>query len=475
MKTKRILIIGAGPAGLAAAYELVKENKTKKFDITILDKNIQVGGLARTEKYNRCLFDVGPHRFFTKNDEVLRLWKKVLGKKFIKVKRLTRMLYKNKLFLYPINLVDVILKLNSFELVSVVISFVYAKIFLRNLFPSTFEDHITNNFGKRMFNIFFKSYTEKVWGIPCSQIEAKWASQRIKNLDLWEIIKNSINKSKKNKAKSLVEEFYYPTKGAGLMYETMAKILKSKGVKIILNAEVEKIINKSNKILSVSYKRDNKLINLVTDFVFSSMPITSFVSSLLPLPSKKISLSAKKMYFRDHITVNLVIKEKSLFNDNWIYVHDPNVKMARITNYNSMSQAMSGNKDTTAISVEYFVFKQDDLWKKSDSELIKMAISELAQVKLVSPMSITDGFVVREVDSYPVYYTGHEKYFNVVKDFVSEFSNLELIGRGGMFKYNNMDHSIYSGMLAARNVLLGKRKYNPWEVNEDAEYLETKK
>lgn len=475
LSKKHIVIIGAGPAGLSAAIELTKDQGSKKFDITILEKNDKVGGLARTVNFQGGRFDVGPHRFYTKNKEVLDLWKKTLGKDFTKVKRLTRMLYRDKFFLYPIALMDVATKLSPIELVEVLFSFISAKLFLRNMQPVSFEDYITKNFGRKMFSIFFKTYTEKIWGISCKDIAAKWASQRIKNLNLWEIIKNSLNSTSEKSAKSLVDEFYYPSLGSGLMYETMAKNLTKLGVKILLNAEVLDIKTSRNKITSISYKRSGKVMKLAVDNVLSSMPITSLVASLRPVAPRRVLSSAKRMIFRDHITVNLTVSSNCPFPDNWIYIHDPNVQMARVTNYNTMSSNMSKNKNLSSISVEYFAFRSENIWKMSDEKLIDLAKLELNQVKLVAPESIVAGFVIRELDSYPVYYTGHEQYFEDVKKFVSEISNLELVGRGGMFKYNNMDHSIYSGMLGARNISLGYRKYQTWSVNEDAEYLEEQK
>ncbi len=459
-----ICIIGAGPAGLGCGYELQKlKNKT---NILIVDKNDRGGGLARSIPFKNHYFDIGPHRFYTKNADVLQLWKKILGKDFIKVKRLTRILYRNKLFFYPIRLMDVIRKLGVLESFECFISFLWAKIFLKNLTPKTFEEWISKHFGKKLYSIFFKTYTEKVWGIPCSKIGAEWASQRIKNLNLYEVVKTAIFGERVRKAKSLVDTFYYPKKGAGYFYEKLAGLIKKNGDPILLNHEVNVINRNGDRITSIGD-------TIPVTYLFSSMPITSFVQVLNPPPPPHILHAAKKLYFRDHITVNLIVNRMGLFPDNWIYVHSPEVQMARVTNYNNFIKHQTSNiKHQSAISVEYFVFKKDRLWSMDENELIALAKRELETVGLVNQKDVVEGFVIKESESYPTYYLGHKKYFNMLKNYVSKFKNLQLIGRAGMYKYNNMDHAIYSGMLAARNYITGKKKYDVWTINEDAEYLE---
>jgi len=472
IKKRKVVIIGAGPSGLTSAYELLLNGKDN-FDITIIEKNNVVGGLARTIKYKDCLFDIGPHRFFTKNDEVMAFWKKIMGNDFKKVKRLTRMYYRNNLFLYPVELRDVIRKLSPVDLVRMFSSFIYSKIFLKKYDPKNFEEYIIKHFGEEMYCMFFKTYTEKVWGIPCNEIEVKWANQRIKNLSLTEVLKKSIFKDKSSKSKSLVDEFHYPTKGAGHMFQTIADDLVKHGVKILLESEVNTIKHSGGRITEVKYIKERKKYSVKVDILISSMPLTLFVNSLNPLPNKNILTKTNKIYYRDHITVNLIINGKSPFLDNWIYVHSPDVKLARIANYNSMSRKMAG-KNKTAISVEYFLFQTDEIWKMNNSEISKLAGRELELIGLVRPNSIADSFVIRETETYPVYFMGYERHFNPIKKYVSGFSNLELIGRGGMFKYNNMDHAMFSGMLAARNIIENKKVYDVWKVNTDAEYLEEK-
>jgi len=474
VKKKKVVIIGAGPAGLGCAYELVNQ-ENRDYEILILEKNSQVGGLARTHKFKGYNFDVGPHRFFTKNNEVLKLWKDVLKTEFIEVDRLTSILYRNKIFSYPIQLKDVLQKLGVFESVLILNSYLYAKVFLSNKIPKTLEEWVVKNFGRKLFSMFFKTYNEKVWGIPCEKIGAEWAAQRIKNLSVLEVARNALFGDKKRKAKSLVTKFYYPKKGAGQMYDKMAKIAMLKNARIVEDAEVVSVEHRNKGIHSISYKKNGKIINEKVDFLFSSMPLTGFVQSLKNLPDVKVIKSAKKLYYRDHITVNLLVKNSNIFLENWIYVHSTEVFTARVSNYNNFEKNRGKNKKYAPIAVEYFVFQNDKLWKMSDEDLIKFAIKEMEMINLFSADMVIDGFVIREKDSYPTYYMGHKPHYDVLKNYVSDFKNLQLIGRGGMYKYNNMDHAIYSGLLAARNYLARKNIYDVWDINEDADYLEEKK
>jgi protoporphyrinogen oxidase len=468
---KNLVIIGGGPAGLGAAYKLsLNIKKIKDYSLILIDKNERLGGLSRSFYYKGYFFDVGPHRFYTKNKIILNLWKQILKKDFQEISRLTRILYDNKLYNYPIEIKDVIYKLGFQKNIKCFLSFLKSKIFITKNKTDTFEGYITNHFGEELYKIFFKTYTEKVWGIPCSQISAKWASQRIKNLNFIEIIKSSLFKNNSSKAKSLVRFFYYPKNGAGSMYEKIGKIITQKGAIIFLNSKVKEIYHQKNKITKIVFETRKREKSYAVDYLFSSMPINRFVLALRPKPPKEILQAAKKIYFRDHITVNFLL-EKEPFPDNWIYVHSPNLKMARITNYNSFVN--KDKKSKTPISVEYFCFKKDKLWQMSDKDLIKFAKKELIQAGFAKEVDIKDGFVIREVDAYPVYYLDYQKEFNILKEYLSNFLNLTLIGRGGMYKYNNMDHSLLMGILAAENFLNSNKKYDLWQINEDDKYLES--
>ena len=462
-------IIGAGPAGLATGMELVKHGIT---NILIIDKNNYVGGLSRTEIKDGVRFDVGPHRFFTNNKEVNDLWHQLLGKDFIPVNRLTRIYYKGKFFLYPIKATDALFKMGIFDAAHAFLSFVASK-FKKQPEAKTFEDWITQKFGKKLYLTFFKTYTEKVWGIPCNQIGAEWASQRIKGLDIVEVIKNAFSSGKTNGPKTLVEQFDYPKYGAGQMYEKMAEVIKNAGGEICTDTCVNRFNKNGNTIESIEVKNKNDVYLIKANHYFNSSPITHFYKLLYPTGNEEILKAVNSLYYREHITVDLLVKGDDLFPDQWIYVHSPDVKMARLANYNNFSKAMVGQVGKSAISVEYFAFQTDDLWKMKDEDLIQLAISELEFTKLIPKNSFEKGWVVRETESYPTYYLGYKEPYELLQKNLNTFTNLTPIGRGGLYKYNNQDHSIYSGLLAARNYLkLEGSPYDLWSVNIDAEYQE---
>jgi protoporphyrinogen oxidase len=464
-------ILGTGPAGLGAAMELVK-NGVK--DIILIDKNKIVGGLSRTELFDGYRFDVGPHRFFTKNSEINALWKNTLGNDFIPVERLTRIYYKNKYFNYPIKAVDALMKMGMIESTHALLSFLSAQVFKKNREAQTFEDWITQKFGKKLYTTFFKTYTEKVWGIPCNQIGAEWAAQRIKGLDILQVIKSALQFTPSKNIKTLVEQFDYPRKGAGQMYEAMAETVMNMGAEILLSSEVKSFNRTENKINSVLIKDENgREITIKAKSYFNSIPLTHFYQLLSPQENSKIKNAVEALYYREHITVNFIIDGADIFPDQWIYVHDPNVKMARLANYNNFSKEMVNGKNKTAVSVEYFVFKTDDIWTLSDNELKELAMDELSFVNLVDKKKVEQGWVVRETESYPTYYLGYQDHYNILKERSDQFENVHPIGRGGLYKYNNQDHSTLSGILAARNYLkLDGSPYNIWNINIDAEYHE---
>ena len=468
MTNKEVTILGAGPAGLGAALELQKNNIK---DILIIDMHSRAGGLSRTEVFENNRFDIGPHRFFTKNKEIDKLWHDILGDDFKPVQRLTRIYYKNKLFNYPLKPFNALRNLGVYESTYAIISYLYSLIRPRRKKAETFEEWVINQFGRKLYQTFFKTYTEKVWGIECKKISANWAAQRIKGMSLTTALADSLIPSRRNKkAKSLVEEFDYPTHGSGMMYERMAEKISNNGGEFLFNTTVKKINLKDNKIISIIVKNTKRELEIPVETVFSSIPLTNLIKWMEPKAPDDVLQSTRELYFRDHITTNLVIDKSGLFEDQWIYVHSQDVKMGRLVNYNNFSAHMPANKNTTAVSVEYFVFKGDDVWSLSDEDIIELAKQELSYMNLVDRKLIKNGFVVRETESYPTYFIGFEKYYDTARGFVSNISNLQCIGRGGMYKYNNQDHSIYTGMLAARNYC--GSNYNLWEVNIDAEYHE---
>ncbi len=453
---------------MGAAVELVK-NGIK--DIIIIDKNSRVGGLARTEKFGCSRFDIGPHRFFTKNKEINQLWHDTLGDDFIPVNRLTRILYKKKLFNYPVSAFDALSKLGVLDSTEAILSYLNARIKPKNQI-NTFEDWISNKFGKKLFDTFFRTYTEKVWGIPCDQIGKEFAEQRIKGLDIIQVLKNTI--IGKNNVKTLVDQFDYPLLGAGQMYEAWADLATSKGATILLDTKVVSINVNDHNISGIKVEDNTgNEIEIVAKQYFTSLPITHFFDLIEPAVNKKILMANSKLYYREHITVNLIIDKSGLFLDQWIYIHEPDVKMARVANYNNFSKSMVSKKNKTAISVEYFAFQNDQIWKLDNQSIIDLAIDEMHSVGLIDKLSVEQGFVIRETESYPTYYLGYKDSYNILKDEVNKFENLYPIGRGGMYKYNNQDHSTYSGILAARNYLNAEgAPFDLWQINIDAEYQE---
>ncbi|OGW74951.1 MAG: hypothetical protein A2Z72_07470 [Omnitrophica bacterium RBG_13_46_9] len=463
-------IIGAGPAGLGAAYELVKNGVT---DILIIDKNKRVGGLARTDILGETRFDIGPHRFFTKNKEIDKIWHDTLGSNFQPVSRLTRIYYKNKYFNYPIKPANVLMNLGPVDSLNATLSFFSSQISKKNT-PITFEDWIIQKFGHKLYETFFKVYTEKVWGIPCNRIGAEWAIQRIKGLDALEVLKNALFKDRKKKIKTLVEEFDFPVLGVGQMYEAMCDKLVSQGAELMIESKVFRFNRHDNVIESIDVLRaDGKEIKINAKQFFSSVPLAHYFGMLNPAESGLILDSAGMLKYRAHITVGLLIGRSEVFPDQWIYVHSPDVQIARIANYKNFSKAMVKDENTTTLSVEYFVFTYDNLWSETDKFLSDMAINELEKMHLVERREVINTWVVREAEAYPIYYLGFPDHYDVLKSRIDQFVNFYSIGRAGMHKYNNQDHSLISGILAARNYLkLPGFPFRLWDINVDAEYQE---
>jgi protoporphyrinogen oxidase len=467
-KSFECCILGAGPAGLGAAVELIDNGVT---DLVMIDRNSIVGGLARTETFENSKFDIGPHRFFTKNPEINKLWHQTLGPDFIPVDRKTRILYNNNMFNYPISAFDTLIKLGIIESSMAFFSYLKSSMMKSNDII-TFEDWITDKFGRRLYEIFFKTYTEKVWGIPCNQIGKQFAEQRIKGLDITEVLKNAV--TRKSNVKTLIDQFDYPILGAGQMYEALAEKVISNGGQILLDCQVI-AFNESNGVINnveINDRNGQKLVLNAKQY-FNSIPLTNFFKMIYPSVSKEILEASSSLYYRDHITVNLSIDKKEVFSDQWIYVHDPEVEIARITNYKNFSDKMVSNNKKTTLSVEYFAFQDENIWQMNNDDIVKKAIEELSVLGLVEKTTVEQGWVIRETESYPTYYLNYEKSYNKLKDKLKEYKNIYSIGRGGMYKYNNQDHSTYSGILAARNYLkLPGTPYNLWDINIDAEYHE---
>ncbi len=468
---KRIAIIGAGPAGLTAAYLLGKANQ----DVVVFEKDpVYVGGISRTEKYKGYSFDIGGHRFFSKSNEVEDFWTEILGDDLLERPRSSRIFYNKKFFSYPLVAFEALMKLGILESIRCLGSYAYAKLYpVKN--PENFEDWVTNQFGKRLFNIFFKTYTEKVWGTPCNQISADWAAQRIKGLSLSKAILNALvkqrnTKGKGNVIKTLIDSFRYPKLGPGMMWERCAEKSRALGVEINMNSGVIKI----EKIFdSWSIHTTDGNVSGNFDYVISSAPIAQLIPSIFPSVPHDVLLAAGQLKYRDFITVVLICRDQDAFSDNWIYIHEPEVKVGRIQNFKSWSPFMVPDHSMACYGLEYFCFEHDGLWNSSNDDLIALATYEICKIGLTKREAIMDGYVVRQAKAYPVYDGKYKDCLKIIREEISNCRSLFLVGRNGMHKYNNQDHSMMTAMLAVKNILLGREEYDLWNVNEDAEYHES--
>jgi protoporphyrinogen oxidase len=460
----RTVVVGAGPAGLAAAWELTRHGIAP----LVLDRNTQVGGLARTIRRDGYGFDLGPHRFFTKNAEVLEMWRHFLGDDLLEVPRLTRIYYRGRFFNYPLKPLDALTKLGPITTARAIASYGAQRLRRAGDEPENFEDWIVAGFGRRLYEIFFKTYTEKVWGIPCDQIGKEWAGQRIKGLDLAEAIRSAFRRGSSDKVKSLIERFYYPRRGAGELYERMTDETTRAGGEVRLGSEVVSFRTSGDRIESLVLADGS---SIEVDHAFVSAPITAVAEALDPSPSQEVLDAARTLYYRSHITVNLVLDAPPPFPDNWIYIHAPELRMARVANYASFSTDMIGAPSTSALSVEYFCFTGDDLWNMTDEQLVELATDEMQRAGLLARGTVRDGFVVREADSYPTYYLGHREHFDTLFGDLSRLENLSLIGRAGMYRYNNQDHASLTGLYAVRNHL-GTANVDLFSINPEDVYIE---
>jgi protoporphyrinogen oxidase len=470
MKKYDVIVMGAGPAGIATAQKLSENGKS----VLVIDKDSQVGGISKTVNYKIFLFDLGPHRFFTKSKTINKLWEDTLGEDFLPVDRLTRIYYKNKFFNYPIKPVNALQGLGIITAIQVLLSYLWIKIYP---YPreDNFEEWVSNRFGYKLYSIFFKSYTEKLWGIPCAEIQAEWVAQRIKGLSMRSAIKNALF-PKKNSLKTLVEEFHYPKYGSGMMYEKMAENAKNFGAEFLMREKVLEIFHENGKAKTVKVKNldSGEVTILESDYLVSSIPLTFLAKILNPAPDQEVLEAINNLKYRSTLIINLIYKKtKNPFPDNWIYVHSPEVKMLRIGNPANMSPFMVPDKEKIALGVEYVCEEKGSLWNKNDEELIDMAVQELEMLDFLKKSDFSDGFVIRVPKTYPVYSTSYPENFEKLKKFIDGFQNLQPIGRYGMFKYNNMDHSLLTGIYAAENIL--GANHDIWEVNEEKEYHEEKK
>jgi protoporphyrinogen oxidase len=467
----RVVIIGGGPAGLTAAYELSRHG----VPAVVLEADPRrVGGIARTERYKGFHFDIGGHRFFSKSQEVEDLWTELLGDQMLVRGRLSRIYYRRRFFDYPLKAMNVFVNLGPVNVALALGSYARAKLFpIQN--PRSFEDWTINSFGRRLYETFFKTYTEKVWGIPCSEISADWAAQRIKGLSMSSLIKATLlpkRKGPRDKViKTLIEQFRYPAHGPGQMWETCAEKIRAEGSEISMGASVTRIQRNGSGVTALVGTRDGKEERFPGTHFLSSMPIRDLVAALDPPAPEEVRRAADSLKYRDFLTVALIVAAEDLFPDNWIYIHEPGVRLGRIQNFKNWSPQMVPDPKMTCLGLEYFVNEGDDLWTMADEELVKLGTREVGEIGLVDASKVVDGCVVRMKKAYPVYDDHYAEHVETVRKFLATATpNLQLIGRNGMHKYNNQDHAMMTALLAARNILGGH--FDPWKVNSDAEYHE---
>jgi protoporphyrinogen oxidase len=465
---RETVVVGAGPAGLTAAWMLAKRGVLP----LVLEKDHQVGGIARTAEYKGFRFDIGGHRFFTKVTPVQKLWRNMLGSEMLRRPRLSRIYYGGKFFDYPLRPMNALMGLGVWNALLVLLSYIWIRI--KPIRPEvSFEDWVSNRFGRRLYRIFFKTYTEKVWGIPCDKIGAQWAAQRIKGLSLVTAIVNMLFRSGSGSGgkqiKTLIEEFEYPRLGPGMMWEAFQADVERMGGRVILHAPVQTIEHADGAVTAVEYG-DGIRQRVAVDRLISTMPLRELVHKLSPAVPARVLDAADRLHYRDFLTVALIIDAPDLFPDNWIYVHDSRVKLGRIQNFKNWSPAMVPDQRLTCLGLEYFCFEGDGLWTMADADLVRLGGKEIAEIGLLGGGRVIDGTVVRMPKAYPVYDEGYEDALAVVRDYLAGFRNLQVAGRNGMHKYNNQDHSMVTALLAAQN-LLGEH-HDVWAVNADDEYHE---
>ncbi len=468
--SQRTVIIGAGPAGLTAAYELGRRGATA----TVLEADTIVGGISRTVERDGWRFDIGGHRFFTKVRRVEDFWHEVLDDDdFMLRPRMSRIYYNGKFFDYPLKAMNALKGLGIFEAVRCVVSYVGVRIRPPKN-QTMFEGWTASKFGWRLYRIFFKTYTEKVWGVPADTIQADFAAQRIKNLSLFSAVVNAILPKRNQKdITSLIEEFEYPKYGPGMMWERCADKVEAQGSKVLFSQAVTKVEHADGRATAiVAAASDGATTRYEADHVVSSMPLTQLVQAMQPTPPADVLAATRALTYRDFLTVALVVPEECGFPDNWIYVHSPAVKLGRIQNFGSWSPFMV-KEGRTCLGLEYFVFEGDEMWTSADDDLIELGKRELAALGLVDPAKVEVGYVVRMPKAYPMYDGTYKDNVEVLRRWLeANAANVHPVGRNGMHRYNNQDHSMYTAMLAVENIF--GAQHDTWSVNVEAEYHEEK-
>ncbi len=462
--THGVAVLGGGPAGLTSALVLARRGVQGR----VLEADRQVGGIAKTVERGGFRFDLGGHRFFTKLGPVQRLWEETLGDELLARPRLSRIYYRGEYFAYPLRAEDVVRRLGLVETLRCAGSYVAARA-RRGQAPVTFEDWVTARFGRRLYDTFFREYTEKVWGIPGSEIQSEWAAQRIRDLSFWTALTSALG-LRRTRVTSLIEEFRYPRLGPGQMWEAIAGDVERAGIAVELGSRVTRLRHANGRVDSIVVDGPAGEREIPVDGVVSSIPLSELVLSLDPLPDDAVVAAARSLRYRDLIVVGLVSSDPEPFPDNWIYLHDPGTRAGRVQNFGAWSAGMT-RPGFTCLGVEYFCFAGDDLWDMPDNALVQLAARELGRIGLLDPEHVVEGTAIRVRHAYPVYDVGYREAVRRLRRTVDGLENLETVGRNGLHRYNNQDHSMWTAVLGTLNLLDGAG-HDLWSVNVDGEYLE---
>lgn len=466
--SKRLIVIGAGPGGLTAGLEATRRG----WQVTVLEADSQVGGLAKTVVHDGNAFDIGGHRFFTKFPQVEAWWNSVMGPEgFIEVPRSSRIYYGGKFFRYPLRAGDALRQLGVWRALHILASYAYARLRPRRP-EQTFEDWITNRFGRQLYLRFFRSYTEKVWGIPCAELSADWAAQRIKSFSLAAAIRQSLFGQETTQLTTLIDHFRYPRRGPGELWGRVQHLITQAGGSVRTLHRVQQVVCNASGGFSVVAATGNSTASYEADAIISTLALPDLLAYLSPKPPADILLAASRLTYRDFASVLMVVNRTQLFSDNWIYIHDPGVRASRLQNYNNWSAAMVRQPNTTCLGMEYHCQRGDDVWERSDDSLITLAKQELATLGFARPQEISSAWVIREPRAYPRYTDNYAEHVRTIATYLATIPGLLTVGRNGMHKYNNQDHSMLTAMLAVDN--LAGAAHDLWAVNADDEYHEIK-
>lgn len=473
-KNTRVVVIGAGPAGLAAAVLLSEAG----FFVQVLEADPgYVGGISRTVEFEGFRFDIGGHRFFSKSKEVVDFWNRLLGDNFLSRPRMSRIYYGGKFYSYPLRGFEAMRNLGLVESVRCVASYLKARVDPQQP-VTTFHQWVANHFGERLFSIFFRTYTEKVWGMSCDEISADWAAQRIKGLSLWQAAKSALlgpvlKRRRGEVIKTLIDSFQYPKFGPGMMWERAAALIREHGSEVRLGQRVERLecLPDGQWRIEAVDAASGAAREFFAHHVVCSAALRDLGAFLLPRLESRERLAGLR--YRDFLTVALIFEDEEPFPDNWVYIHEPSVKVGRIQNFKAWSPFMVPDESYSCLGLEYFCFEGDDLWSADDESLVRLALDEICRLGLARRETFRKGCVTRQPKAYPIYDGAYKEIVDAVRAEVEQcYPSLHLVGRNGLHKYNNQDHSMMTGFLAAKNIIAGERLYDVWQVNEDAEYHE---